>query len=219
MFNLILKDIFIQKRNFLFGIFYIFIMILAFQQAGSSMFAASVTAFSYILVQSACAYEDKNKSDVLLNSLPLSRGTIVIARYISIFVFAAISTVYYLLLSGIIQVLGLPFQVYAISLEGITGALFALIFINGIYFPIFFKVGYIKSKLVNFVLLFGVFFGESVLMQEMIRHKDKAFIQTILQFLNQQSDLQIAIEAFAVMILLLIVSYMFSLQNYRKREF
>lgn len=219
MFNLILKDILIQKRNFLFGIAYILIMVLAFQQTGGSMLTASVAAFSYILVQSACAYDDKNKSDVLLNSLPLSRGTIVTARYLSVFVFAAISLFYYILLSGIIKALGLPFKVSAVSLEGIMGALSALIIINGIYFPIFFKVGYIKSKIANFILLFGVFFGETVFLQKMINYKDKAFIQTILRFFNKQSDVRTAVEVFTGMVLLLIVSYVFSLHYYRKREF
>jgi ABC-2 type transport system permease protein len=219
MFNLILKDILIQKRNFLFGVVYILLMILSFQQVGNPMFAMSVIAFSYIMIQSACAYDDKNKSDVLLNSLPLKRDTIVIARYISTFVFAAISIVYYILLSGIIRVLELPFKVYAVSLEGITGVLFALVLINGIYFPIFFKVGYIKTKIVNFALFFGVFFGGNIIVQELIKNKDKAFIQAILHFFSEQTDIQIAVELFVVMILLFIISYLFSLHYYRKREF
>jgi ABC-2 type transport system permease protein len=64
----------------------------------------SVIAFSYIMIQSACAYDDKNKSDVLLKQPAVKRGTIVIARYISTFVFAAISIVYYIILSGIVRV-------------------------------------------------------------------------------------------------------------------
>lgn len=219
MFNLILKDILIQKRTFFLGIVYIMIMILSFQQVGSPMFSASVIAFSYIMVQSACAYDDKNKSDILLNSLPLNRNTIVIARYLSTFIFAAITVVYYILLTGIIKILELPFKVYPVSLEGTIGTLFALILVSGIYFPIFFKVGYIKSKIVNFVLFFGVFIGSGILVPELIKNKNKAFFQGILQFLSNQSDMQIAIEIFAIMILLLIISYMFSLKFYRKREF
>ncbi|WKV08575.2 ABC-2 transporter permease [Thermoanaerobacterium sp. CMT5567-10] len=219
VFNLILKDILIQKRTFLLGIVYILIMILSFQQSGSPMFSASVTAFSYIMVQSACAYDDKNKSDILLNSLPLNRNTIVIARYISTFIFAAIAVVYYILLTGIIKILELPFKVYPVSLEGIIGTLFALILVSGIYFPIFFKVGYIKSKIVNFVLFFGVFIGGGILLPELIENKNKAFIQGAIQFLSNQSDMQIAVEIFAIMILLLIISYVFSLKFYRKREF
>jgi len=184
------------------------------------MFAASVFAFSYIMVMSACAYDEKNKSDVLLNSLPLNRSTIVIAKYISTFVFAAVSILYYILLSGIIKVLELPLKVYPVSIEDIIGVLFALILVTGIYFPIFFKVGYIKSKIVNFILFFGIFFGVTIFLQELINNKDDAtFIQTILQFLSRQSDMQIAVEIFALMILLLFISYMFSLYNYRKREF
>jgi len=219
MFNLILKDMLIQKRNFLFGIVYLLIMVLAFQQIGSSMFVASVIPLSFIMVQSACAYDDKNKSDVLLNSLPLNRSTIVIARYISTFVFAAISIVYYILISGIAKVLELPFKIYPVSLEGIIGALFASVLVSGIYFPIFFKVGYIKSKIVNFVLFFGIFFGGGMLLPELIKNKNNPFIQGILQFLSKQSDMQIATGIFCIMILLLVISCMFSLHYYKKREF
>ncbi|NLO97420.1 MAG: ABC-2 transporter permease [Peptococcaceae bacterium] len=219
MFNLVLKDLLVLKKNFLFGIVYILIMIVAFQQIGGSMLAASIVVFSYMMVQLACAYDEKNKADILLNSLPLNRSTIVIARYISTFIFTAISIVYYLLLSGLIKVLHLPLKVYPVSLEGILGALFALILVCGIYLPIFFKMGYIKSKLLNFVLFFGVFFGGAILLQELITNKDQSTLQRVVQFLNEQSTMQVAVEISAVMILLLFISFMFSLRNYKKREF
>jgi len=219
MFNLILKDILIQKRTFIFGIFYILILILSFQQVGSPMFLTSVIAFSYIIIQSACAYDDKNKSDVLLNSLPLNRDTIVISRYISTFVFAAISVVYYILLTGVIKLLRLPFKTYPVSIEGIIGALFALTFLSGVYFPIFFKMGYIKSKMVNFVLFFAVFFGIGMLLPELINSENNVYIQRILKFFSNQSDIQTVVEILTVMILMLVISCMISLNFYRKREF
>jgi len=219
MFNLILKDILVQKRTLLFGVIFMLIMILSFQQYESPMFIASVTAFSYIMVQSSCAYDDKNKSDILLNSLPLNRSTIVTAKYISIFIFTAITIVYYILLTAIVKILELPLNVYPVSLEGIIGILFALVLISGIYFPIFFKVGYIKSKIANFVLFFVVFTGGGILVPELIEDKNQAFIQGILQFLRKQSKLQVIVEIFLVMILLLVISYALSLKFYRKREF
>lgn len=219
MFNLVLKDILIQKKTFLFGIVYILIMIFLFQQIGDPMFPASVIAFSYIIVQSACAYDDKNKSDILLNSLPLKRNTIVMARYISTYIFTAIAVLYYILLTGIIKILELPLKVYPVSLEGFIGALFIIVLVTGMYFPIFFKVGYIKSKKVNFLLFFGVIFGFGVFLPELIKNNNAAIIQGILQFFSNQSDIQLAVEIFAVMILLLVISYMISLNFYRKREF
>ena len=56
-------------------------------------------------------------------------------------------------------------------------------------------------------------------MQELMSDKDNASIQAIQQFLSKQSDILIAVEIFAVMILLLVISYLFSLHNYKKREF
>lgn len=219
MFNLVLKDLLVLKKNFLFGIVYILIMIVAFQQIGGSMLAASIVVFSYMMVQLACAYDEKNKADILLNSLPLNRSTIVTAKYISIFIFTAITIVYYILLTAIVKILELPLNVYPVSLEGIIGILFALVLISGIYFPIFFKVGYIKSKIANFVLFFVVFTGGGILVPELIEDKNQAFIQGILQFLRKQSKLQVIVEIFLVMILLLVISYALSLKFYRKREF
>jgi hypothetical protein len=84
---------------------------------------------------------------------------------------------------------------------------------------VYFKLGYIKSKSINFVLFFGIFFGGTILLQELMSDKDNASIQAIQQFLSKQSDILIAVEIFAVMILLLVISYLFSLHNYKKREF
>jgi len=219
MLNLIFKDILMQKRVLPYGILYIMIMIFAFQKVESNMFPASVMAFSYILVQSACAYDDKNKSDVMLNSLPISRSTIVGARYVSTFVFAAISIVTYTLLTGIIKALELPFKAYPVTLEGIMGALFALILITGIYFPVLFKLGYLKSKVVNFVLFFALFFGVTAFLPLLISKNDGASSQEFLQFLSKQSDILVAVVLFAVMLLLFTISYMISLYIYRRREF
>jgi len=218
MLNLIVKDILIQKKIFLFGFIYIVLIMISFQQSGSTMFGTSVVAFTYILIQSACAYDDKNKSDVLLNSLPISRVTIVSARYVSIFIFAAIATAYYLIISVIIRASGLPIQIYVVTFESVLGVLFALLLISSIYLPIFFKVGYIKSKTINFIVFFIVFFGGTVYLQDLAK-KDVPFVRSALEFISRQSDTTIAAALIAVMVLMLVVSYCLALHNYRKREF
>lgn len=219
MFNLILKDILIQKRILLFGIIYILILIFSFQEIGSPMFLTSVIGLSYMMVQSACAYDEKNKSDILLNSLPISRNTIVIARYVSVFVFSAISIVVYALISVIINMLQLTVKAYPVTLEGIIGILFAIAFVCGIYLPIYFKVGYIKSKIINFVMIFGFITVFGAVLPGLLENKDQVFVQKIIQFFDSRSDIQIAAVILALTILLHFISYMISLNFYRKREF
>ena len=48
-------------------------MLVSFQGIGEIMFTVSVGAFTYSLAMTACAYEDINKSNIMLNSLPLKK--------------------------------------------------------------------------------------------------------------------------------------------------
>lgn len=209
MFNLIKKDLLLQKKVFLFGIFYTMIIIISFQQIGSPMSAANVVVLSYIMLQSSCAYDDKNKADILLNSLPLKRNTIVFARYLSTFVFAAITILYYILLTGVIKILKLPIKVYPATFEGIAGAIFALIVLISIYLPIYFKWGYIKSKIFNLIMFFVVFFGVSVIAPKVKEYES---------FYKIDAGIDTAVIIFAVMIILLVNSYLISVKLYGNRE-
>lgn len=53
-------------------------------------------AISYMLVLSANANDEKNKSEIILNSLPISRSKIVFAKYLAVAVYIVLG----LLLSG-----------------------------------------------------------------------------------------------------------------------
>lgn len=219
MFNLIFKDILIQRKSLLFGVIYVFVLILCFQDTGITMFLTSAIGFSYMMIQSACAYDDKNKSDILLNSLPISRNTIVVSKYVSAFVFSGISIVVYSLLTVIINLLKLPIKVSPITLEGVIGILFAIVLMCGIYFPVYFKIGYIKSKVYNFILIFGILFLTTTLLPAILGNKSKVIIQILTKFFSSQSDLIIAIKMLILIILFFSISCMISLNIYRKREF
>ena len=219
MYNLILKDMLIQKKMFIWGFAYILLMTMAFQSTGGAMFPAGVMALTYILAQTACASDDKNKTDIMLNSLPLSRESIVLARYISIFVFATIGIIYYLVVALIINNLAIPFKVTPVTIEGILAALFAVVFINGIYFPIFFKVGYIKARIINFVLFFGVFFGIGAMAGFVKENLDMKYGKEIVSWFQGQPDAGIAALIILIMSVMFWVSYLLSVKFYRAREF
>lgn len=219
MFNLIVKDILIQKKQLLFSFIYIFIIIVSFQSVGASMFPAGIVAFTYILVLGACAYDDKNKADVMLNSLPIKRSTIVLARYISAFVFLAIGPIAYVILTEIIKVSGIPVKVYPLTLEGLAGAFFAVSLINGLYFPIFFKIGYMKARLINFIFFFGFFFGFPFLANMFYSNKDSTWMQKLVKFLEIQGDVPFAILVIFAMFILMSLSYVLSVKFYKNREF
>ncbi len=218
MLNLILKDILIQKKMFLFGLLYIVFFIFVFQDLGSGAFVAGSTAITYIFVITACTYEDKNKSDILLNSLPIKRKKIVGAKYISLFVYVGIGATVYLGAVLIVKVLGISVKINPITLEGLIGALVSVILMNSIYFPIFFKFGATVAKVVYFLLFFVFFFGGSKIFVFLAKSHNNAWIESM-KFLENQSDMQIAVYIIGVAITLLLSSYLLSLKFYKNREF
>ncbi len=219
MFQLIVKDMLIQKKTLVFGIFYVAIMIIAMQNSGSATLPAGIMALTYILVLTACALEDKSKADILLNSLPLGRSSIVMARYLSVFVYAALGVIYYVIVSAIINVFGIPLRTNPITAEGLIGTVFAVSLIVSVYFPAFFKLGYIRSKFINFILFFGVFLGIGAISMAFNDKMNSAPISRVKEFLSGLSELQAAAGLLAISLLLLSASYLLSVKLYKSREF
>jgi hypothetical protein len=208
--NLILKDLLLLKKYIFFGLAYILIMIIAFQNLpGTAMLSAGTVAMTYILVVNSCAYDDKNKADLLLNSLPLSRCDVVLARYLSVFLFASLAIIFYAIIAGVNKFVGLPLKVSPITGEGVVGALLAASFMHSIYLPSYFKFGFIKARLVSFVLFFVVFFEAGTFINRINS------IEGSLQVLPRQGNIIFLLVA----MVLIIVSYFISLRSYNSRDF
>lgn len=219
MFNLVIKDIVVQKKSIAFAVLYIAFFIVALQSVGEMTFTCAITAFSYILVMGGFAYDDKNKADIMLNSLPLKRYNIVLAKYISLFIFVAIGSVIYFILEMVLRGTGFPFKTYPITIEAFIGAIFAVSIMHSIYFPVIFKLGYTKAKVINFVMFFVFFFGISQLINYIYVNKNTGFVRKVLAFFESRSDYLIVLAITAVAALLLLISYTISLRVYKKREF
>ncbi|WP_066633734.1 ABC-2 transporter permease [Desulfolucanica intricata] len=172
-----------------------------------------------MLVLTACAYDDKNKADVLLNSLPVKRSSIVLARYISIFVYIVIGTAAYLVTTTFISLIGFPVKNCPVSLEGLAGGLFSISLITGIYLPFYYKLGYIKSRSLNFILFFTFFFGITSTVNYLFKNRDTAWVQNIMSFFQSLSNLRIFALLACLVLIMLTVSYTLSLKAYQSRDF
>ena len=220
MFSLVLKDLLVQKKMLLFSLVYVLIMILAFQsQDGIIMLIAGIAAVSYIMVQTACAYDDRNKADIMLNSLPIGRGSIVLARYISVLLFIIIGLADYALIAIACIIFKLPIRIYPLAMEGLLGALFSVVLINSIFLPAFYKFGYIKSKWVNFIMFFSTFFLIGGINFTLEKSQNNSTITNMLDYLKGLSDIQIVIGLILIMIVMFIGSYFLAAKFYKTREF
>lgn len=217
MYTLILKDFMLQKKLMLFGFAYILFMVFALQKIGDSMFAACVFTLSYMMILTSCAYDDKNKTDVMLNSLPLSRTEIVFVRYLSAAVFFTVTVVVYMAVVFLFNTAGTPFRVFPPTAESFTGAVLVVSLLTGIYFPLYFKMGYIRSRYVNFILFFGFFFGISAL-GDMLKEGNTR-LSSLNDFLGNYTDARIMACVLIFSLLLMAASFVLSLKFYRGREF
>lgn len=89
MYHLIKKDFLIQKRQVMLTLLLLVFFSFSLSPMGAAGLSVSILAITYMLVFGAGQLEDKNNGDVMLISLPIRRHTIVLSKYVSVYVFAA----------------------------------------------------------------------------------------------------------------------------------
>jgi hypothetical protein len=208
--HLIKKDILIQKKSFLLALALMFMFSFTLGPTGTAGLAVIITSVTYMLMFGAGAQEDKSNGDRLLASLPIRKETIVLAKYLSVFVYAA----YAVLGSGVIHLAlnALRLSEYSISFTatGVIGGITAVVLMSSITFPLAFKSGYLKSRLPSFILLFGFAFGGTILFKALPEDMGP---NLFLRF--SEIEWLAAVLPLAVYV----SSYFLSLYFYRIREF
>ncbi|GIO27383.1 ABC-2 transporter permease [Ornithinibacillus bavariensis] len=146
MFNLIRRDVILQKRQLLIFIpFILFFIIMDAHPALTFLIASIFIPFN------TYAYDEKVETNILLNSLPYTRKEIIASRYLG-------AIIYMVLAIGVTSltffVFNKPFTMTDIAIGGGLFLVFA-----AFTFPLFyiFKPGYISTVvLISFILLAGI---------------------------------------------------------------
>jgi hypothetical protein len=221
MYRLVLKDILIQKKTLIITMIYAAFFILIFHGslgAGSAYTAGSVV-MSYLLIMYGTAYDDKNKADFLFNSFPVKREDIVLAKYVSAFTFTIIASITCAVFVFIIKVSGIINLSRFYNLSDFFGTLVGVGFISSLYYPVFFKLGYMKARLLNFFLFLVLGVVPPIFTQAIKSFASKKQVLEIVQKLSNKSDLMIGTGLALFAVILILFSIALSMQFYRKREF
>ncbi|WP_078578387.1 ABC-2 transporter permease [Salipaludibacillus agaradhaerens] len=148
MFNLVRRDVILQKRQLLIFIPFIMFFVIMESHPALTFLVASI-----FIPFNAFAYDEKAETNILLNSLPYTRKEIIASRYIG-------AIIYMVLAIGVASV-ALFVSNTSYTITDIAIGLFLLF--SAFTFPLFyiFKPGYIfYVVLVSFLLLAGI--GPSV---------------------------------------------------------
>lgn len=221
MYNLLVKDFHLIKKHLWISVFHSFMIFILLQSIRNAeiIYSMGIVMIGYTMTIYTTAYDDKNESEVIINSLPTSRVQIVFTRYISVFLFAILGMVSMVFAGFILSSFNIMNINSGIKFESIIGGVVGLSIIAFLYLPTYFKYGYIKAKLFN-LILFAVAFGGPMLFKRLLSNQEKPlWIDKLIIYLNSQSEFVINLIFIGAIIVMGLISFTISMAIYKKREF
>ncbi|OXS72802.1 hypothetical protein B1B04_14335 [Lysinibacillus sp. KCTC 33748] len=204
MFNLIFKDILIQKKVFLIYIATIIIYLLI---DVSPIPIAVVCSLTFINM--ALSYDEKDNANMLLNSLPYTRREIVSSRYVGVLIFTSLFIMLTYGGSFLLNGKETPFSWKAILL--IIGIVMVAI---SLLLPVFYKF---KRQYLMLAAgaLFGIYLATIKLL---IPNLNETLRELTRKFLALQ-ETQMYLVAILTIAILYIGSWLLSIRIYEKKAF
>lgn len=218
MLNLILKDILIQKKSFLYALCYGVFIFFVFPVSLETRYIMGIVAIAYIFISTANQLDDKNKSDVVLNSIPIKRQSIVIAKFFSVGVFYIIGLVTMGVMGAMINIIGTS-SLRLINSNDILFSLLCVGLLASIYHPIYFKFGHQGSRILSMFLFLAAFFIPNFLINYLGENEKTILVQRITTLVNDSSWWMFGSLMMLLLLMALLVSAGLSVRVYRNREF
>lgn len=220
MWPLIKKELIVQKKLLLFGLFYAAFLFFVlsnpvFREFNYSMAASGI---AYITLIGVAQAEYKNNSDIIINSLPLTRRVVVAAKYLSILAFTIIA----LLLVGAV---GLIFHFLLPVLNhrllntfDIITTTVSITLLAAVSLPIYFKTSAQWTRVVNVVIFLIIFFAPAQLIGYLAQNGQDPWVGSPVGLAGNQNWL-LSLTGLAVLMVILFISYFISLRIYLNKDF
>ena len=222
MLNLVIKDILIQKKSLLYAFLYTIFLSFSFSSlkpVGLGLYVLCPLAASYLLTYNAVNYDDKNKSEIILNSLPIKREEIVIAKYISAIMYAVIGIIYSIVIGLIGNAAGFSIYAMSISLWNIILAFTSVCIFGALFLPVYFKYGAIRARVFNIILFMVIFFLPVATINYVSKNPNNILVQKFNYFINNTSSLMLNSLPLIIGIIIFLASTMISIRIYNNKEF
>lgn len=208
MFNLILKDFYAQK---LLMLLYLGIMaIYMFSGLNSSFIVAIISA---LFVMNSHYYDEKDKTNIFLNSLPFTRKEIVSSKYIGSLVFTTITILVFIGLKGISQIISQD-SVELFNIELIILSYLLVMLFTSVYLPFFYKF----TQQYLLVIFSAVF----ILVMFSIRYIYDFVMKNfsgVIDFFSSLSTGYLYILLTVITIIVFAISWFMSIKIYERKDF
>lgn len=211
MLGFIKKDLFMIKANLkTFLIIFALYLILAIQGMFDVIFV--IPLIGIMLFITTFSYDDYNNWNAYVATIPNGRKNAVRAKYI-------ISTILMIIL-GILSFGMDVFKNYHVmdafsieaSISGVLGIVLSIVIIISILYPIMFKFGSTKGRVILFVVVFGL-----AAIIGLVANANTISLNTgeVLELLEKYEYIAIPV----VSVILLTISYLISSKIYKNKEF
>ncbi len=220
MTHLIRKEIMLQKKILWFGFAYSIFLFMVFSNPIFRDFVYIMTAFgiSYIAIIGAIQTEYKNNSDIVLNSLPISRREIVLSKYLTIFVFAGIALLIVAIIGLFFHLAPLPFEHRLININDILITLISVLLLSAVSLPAYFKTGAQWLRVINIIVFMLIFFAPAQIARYVLENQHQPGLQKLID-LAQQNPWLLAVSSLVTLLVLLLLSYLLAVRIYSRRDF
>lgn len=209
MYGLIKKEMLMIKEN-LKILMLIFIVFLGMTMLNESNMTFLLPFMAVMISISTFSYDQFNKWDAYVVTLPNGRKNSVRAKYISTLIFVMMSFIVSMISLFIMNQCRINIDLKS-SISELIGCLFGIFIIIIIMFPIMYKFGVEKGRIALFIISFGVT-GAAVLISKNV---DINVPSSIMEIFKNYYKVLIPI----ITCLLLVISYKISERFYLKKEF
>ncbi|KPU42794.1 hypothetical protein OXPF_35570 [Oxobacter pfennigii] len=220
MLNLIFKDILIQKKTFLYSVLYALFAVVgitnSFTSRGAYIFGS--IGIAYLFVMYSNTYDDKNGCEITLNSLPVSRKDIVLAKYMSVLVFIFIGIIMTVFAGMLVKMLLPQIPLQNMVINDIFMIFACIILMYSIYYPMYFKFGAIKVRMLNMVLYLIFLFGPINLIALADKNTGNSMLNKLLLIITNNPDFYFYAFAAALLLGLMLISLNISIYVYSRKD-
>lgn len=219
MFNLIKKDFILSRKINIFVVVYaLFIaamgLVMPDPLVSTFLYTLGMLTLIFITVIYTNGYDDKYKSEIVLNSLPIDKENIVRAKYMTLILFIIMSCSAVLIFTNIILKLGVVSIGKGASIWNVIFATNISLIFYSIYYPIYFKVGE-GLRSFNTILWILIAIGPSVLSKLMKGLNTTGYLEKIIAIDINRINIYVLI----ISLFMFYMSMKISEKIYRTREF
>ncbi|KAB7672858.1 ABC-2 transporter permease [Bacillus sp. B1-b2] len=201
MFNLIRRDVILQKKQLLIFIPYLLVFILA----GSHPILIFTVASIFIPLNTY-AYDEKVQTNILLNSLPYTRKEIIASRYLG--------ALFYMILGISITCIVLTVFNKAFTIQDLLFSIGLFLIYISIMFPLF----YIVKQGYFFIIAILSFLASTFIGPPIVSFLGRHF-PAITTVITEASPIVLYISCFVLLAFVFLISWRTTLGIYLKKAF